>query len=213
MRHFTFILFCGATLLGQTAQAPSQPPVRVNVLNVCTPNADDQKTLAAALARIPATPLFANDFEVSRGRTSLPDNATSNWVRVRREFAAKQSFVNAQYSLSVDAQGVVETLVLRPRDPADLVQISFEASASSGGVGAVLTADTLPERVRLERMGKPAIVLARCPGAGQKPYAELFTVAAGAFTRYRKALDVRRTLPAELAKLGVVSGAATPKKP
>ena len=46
------------------AQQPSQPQVKVNMLNVCSPSADDQKEISAALARVPKQPLFAQDFEV-----------------------------------------------------------------------------------------------------------------------------------------------------
>src|SRR5437764_5434706 len=74
------------------------PPVRVNVLNVCTPSAEDQKQIAAALDRIPAKPKWGDDFEVARGRSSLAGGAvqleqagasapvSSDWARIRREF-------------------------------------------------------------------------------------------------------------------------------
>ena len=48
-----------------------QPPVKVNVLNVCAPSADDQKELSSALAKIPAKPAFSKDYEVARGHSTL----------------------------------------------------------------------------------------------------------------------------------------------
>ena len=35
------------------AAASQQPQVKVNMLNVCTPSAEEQKEIAAALAKIP----------------------------------------------------------------------------------------------------------------------------------------------------------------
>src|SRR5580692_12983408 len=59
----------------QPAANPSstQPQVKVNVLNVCTPSADEQKEIAAALARAPKQPLFSTDFEITRGRSTMTD--------------------------------------------------------------------------------------------------------------------------------------------
>ena len=53
------------------AQQPSQPQVKVNVLNVCSPSAGEQQEIASALARVPKQPLFGVDFEIDRGRSSL----------------------------------------------------------------------------------------------------------------------------------------------
>src|SRR5579864_5556091 len=53
------------------------PPVRVNVLNVCTPGAAEQKEIGAALARIPLQPRWGADFEVARGRTTLSQDAAA----------------------------------------------------------------------------------------------------------------------------------------
>ena len=57
------------------AQSPAgnaqQPQVKVNVLNVCAPSADQQKELSSALAKIPGKPAFGGDYEVARGRSSL----------------------------------------------------------------------------------------------------------------------------------------------
>ena len=105
----------------------SQPKVKVNVLNVCAPSADEQKELSSALSKIPAKPAFSADYEVSRGRSTLdpstpipgmqplPPGAVSaaDWVRVRREFPNGTVFSNVQYSFSVDSKNMVETLVLQ----------------------------------------------------------------------------------------------------
>jgi hypothetical protein len=81
-----------------------QPEVKVNVLHVCTPSADEQKELSAALAKIHASPVFGKDYEVARGHSTLDPNApilgmqpgaqssfsdaataSSNYLRVRHE--------------------------------------------------------------------------------------------------------------------------------
>src|SRR3981189_1080766 len=75
-----------------------QPPVKVNVINVCAPAADEQKELSSALAKVPGKPVFSKDYEVSRGHSTLdpsipipgmqplPPGAGSadRWGRVRR---------------------------------------------------------------------------------------------------------------------------------
>src|SRR5260370_493780 len=52
---------------------PAQPQVKVNMLNVCTPSAEEQKEIASALARVPKQPLFGDDFEISHGRSTLSE--------------------------------------------------------------------------------------------------------------------------------------------
>ncbi|HZR31593.1 MAG TPA: hypothetical protein VFA76_07045 [Terriglobales bacterium] len=176
----------------QAGANPQQkgPTVRLNVLNVCAPSERDQKDIAAALARIPRKPLWATDFEVDRGRTTLdqesalPGSLTvqgttpaehapreerdtktpvAHWARIRREFPSESPFLNAQYSFSTDAQNMVETLVFRLRDSKDLLQVSIEDTVSAVSTPAtVLATDTPASRVRLERFGKSSIVLARC---------------------------------------------------
>src|ERR1700716_1146737 len=127
------------------AASAEQPPVKVNLINVCAPSADEQKELSSALAKVPGKPAFSKDYEVSRGHStldqstpipgmqSLPPGAISaaDWVRVRREFPAAALFSNVQYSFSVDATNMVETLVLRVRGPKDLLQVSVGGSASA----------------------------------------------------------------------------------
>jgi len=198
------------------------PPVKVNVINVCTPSADEQKELTSALAKVPAKLTFASDYEVARGHSTLdqstaipgmqplPPGASSSadWVRVRREFPASAPFTNAQYSFSVDSKNMIETVVLRVREPKDLMQISIEDSASSvASPAAMLSTNTPVSRIKLERFGKPSVVLARCSGAegpatDQTAYEPIFKAASSIMSRYRDELGVRRMVPQELARLG-----------
>src|SRR6202050_3357331 len=120
----------------------TQPQVKVNMLNVCKPSAEEQKEIAAALARVPKQPLFSDDFEISHGRSTLsePPNflqpgsgtkvsdepSVANYVRIRREFSVQALFSSVQYSFSNDGENMVETLVLHVRDPKDLIQVSLE---------------------------------------------------------------------------------------
>jgi hypothetical protein len=226
----------------QPAPSASQPPVKVNVLNVCAPSADDQKELSAALAKVPAKAVFATDYEVSRGRSTLDPNtpvpgmqslppgavAAADWVRVRREFPGATLFSTVQYSFSVDPKNMVETLVLRVREPKDLMQISIEDSASTvTSAAAMLSSSTPVSRVKLERFGKSSVALARCtgedtgaersPARDQSAYEPIFRAASSIMARYRDALGVRKMVPEELARLGVKApakaGAGNKKNP
>ncbi len=193
------------------------------MLNVCSPSADDQKELSAALAKVPTKPAFIADFEVARGRSTLDPNmpmpgmpglpsgaaSAANWVRVRHEFPGAALFSNVQYSFSVDADNMVETLVLRVRDPKDLMEVAIEDSASTiTSASVMLSANTPAARVKLERFGKSSIVLARCsavegkPAPNQSAYEPIFRVASEVLNRYRDALGVRRMVPQELTRLG-----------
>ncbi len=216
------------------AQQPQQatPPVKVNVLNVCSPSADEQKEIASALGRVPEQPQFAPDFEVARGRSSLSERAailqgvegaagsvpiTAAWVRIRRDFPSPAQFSSVQYSFSADSKSMIETLVLHLRDPKDLVQISIEDTASAVTSPASMLASSTPvDRIRLERFGRPSVVLARClssvngPPPDQSAYEPLFRSALSVLGRYRELLGARRTVPEELAKV-VTSGAAKPR--
>ncbi len=205
-----------------------QPPVKVNVLNVCAPSADEQKELLSALAKVPAKPVFSTDYEVARGHSTLDAStpipgmqplppgvvSAADWVRVRREFPGATLFSNVQYSFSVDATNMVETLVLRVRDPKDLMQVSIEDSASSvASAAAMLSASTPVSRVKLERFGKSSVALARCsraegnPATDQSAYEAIFRTASSIMDRYRDALGARKMVPQELAHLRV--GAST----
>ena len=217
-----------AALATVAAASAEQPPVKVNVINVCAPSADEQKELSSALAKVPGKPVFSKDYEVSRGHSTLdpstpipgmqplPPGAVSaaDWVRVRREFPDTILFSNVQYSFSVDAKNMVETLVLRVRDPKDLMQISIEDSASAvASATAMLSTSTPVSRVKLERFGKASVALARCsgeegsPATDQSVYEPIFHAASSIMERYRDALGARKMIPQELARLGV--GTAT----
>jgi len=236
--HKILILTAASALVSAApAQQPpvnaQQPPVKVSVLNVCAPSADEQKELSTALAKIPGKPVFSADYEVSRGHSTLdastpipgmpplPAGAVSaaDYVRVRREFPGATLFSNVQYSFSVDATNMVETLVLRVRDPKDLMQVSIEDSASSvASAAAMLSASTPVSRVRLERFGKSSVALARCSGAEGNPatvqsaYEPIFRTASSIMERYRDALGARKMVPQELAHLRAGSSGRTAAK-
>ncbi len=211
----------------QSAETPAsqQPQVKVNMLNVCTPSAEEQKEIAAALAKVPKQPLFGTDFEVSRGRSTLTDMpamlqagapghvagepSVASYVRIRREFSVQALFSLVQYSFSNDGQTMVETLVLHVRDPKDLIQVSLEDSASAVTSSETMLASNTPvNRVRLERFGKSSVALARCqateggPAPDQSAYEPLFRSASEVLTNYRGLLGVKTVVPDELAKIG-----------
>jgi hypothetical protein len=213
-----FFLACVSVLYGQ------QPPVKVNVLNVCSPDAEAQKEISSALARVPKQPLFSQDFEVARGRSSLgeapgflqagqsaqlsDEPSIAKWVRLRREFSMQALFSTVQYSFSNDGKNMIETLVLHVRDPKDLVQLSIEDSASAVTTAATMLAASSPaSRIKLERFGKSSVVLARCTGSeggpvpDQSAYEPLFTSASAIIANYRTLLNARRTVPDELARV------------
>ena len=213
----------------------NEPQVKVNMLNVCSPSAEEQKEIASALARVPKQPLFGNDFEVSRGRSTLTDMPTflkpgqgghvagepsvATYVRIRREFSVQALFSSVQYSFSNDGPNMVETLVLHVRDPKDLIQVSLEDSASSvTSSEAMLGTNTPASRVRLERFGKPSVALARClaaeggPAPDQSVYEPLFRGATDVLANYRGLLGVKKTVPEELAKISGQSKAESKPK-
>ena len=220
------------------AQA-QQPQVKVNMLNVCTPSVDEQKEIASALARIPKQPSFAPDFEVDRGRSTLDETpdflktgnntqvssepSIASWVRIRREFPAQVAFSTVQYSFSVDAKNMSETVTFRVRDPKDLMQITIEDSASAVTTPAtMLSTNTPASRIRLERFGKSSIVLARCPGVEGSPapdqsaYEPLFQSATSIVSSYRGLLGARHTIPDELFRVAAITTgkpSGTTKKP
>lgn len=227
-----------ALVLTAAVSLAQTPQVKVNVLNVCSPSADEQKELSAALAKVPAKLAFGKDFEIARGRSTLDPSApipgmeslppgtssTADWVRVRREFPQSAPFATAQYSFSVDSKNMVETLVLRMREPKDLMQISIEDSASAvASPAAMLASNTPVSRIKLERFGKSSVVLARCaasdsgPPPDQRAYAPIFQAASSIMSRYRDGLGVRRMVPQELARVGAggvpKSAATTGKSP
>ena len=204
--------------------AAQQPPVKVNVLNVCTPSEEEQKEISSALSRVPKQALFSQDFEVARGRSSLSEApgllqagqsaqisdepSVARWVRLRREFSVQAMFSTVQYSFSDDGKNMVETLVMHVRDPKDLVQLSIEDSASSvTSAASMLGTSSAASRIKLERFGKSSVVLALCAGAeggpapDQSAYEPLFANASSIMTNYRALLNARQTVPAELARV------------
>jgi hypothetical protein len=220
-----------AGCLGAQEKPPSQekqPQVRVNVLNVCAPSPNDQKEIAAALARISRKPRWATDFEVARGRTTVPEqdeagNASPGkgviaaWARIRREFSPDSPFLNVQYSFSRDNETMVETLVFRLRDTKELLEASIEDRVSAvTSPAAMLATNTPANRIKLERFGKSSIVLARCtdPGSNgqsvkQSAYEPLFRTASEILGSYRDALGARRTIPDELNRLSETANAGS----
>jgi len=196
----------------QTQEAEKPPQVRINYLNVCNPTDAEQQEISAALSRIPQ-PQFASDFEISRGRSTMEGAPPSRWVRIRKDFLAGSPFATSQYSISVDEKGVAETLVFKMKETKD-PQVSITNSITgASSAAAVLATDTPAERVRLERFGKPSIALARCRGADQTSYEPLFRQASEILARYRSALGVSRTVPRELAALGVPGMGAGARPP
>ncbi|HEV3306234.1 MAG TPA: hypothetical protein VGZ91_07325 [Candidatus Sulfotelmatobacter sp.] len=224
----TFLLAVLLFAISASAQQPetpsTQPQVKVNVLNVCTPSAEEQKEIGAALARIPKQPLFSADFEISHGLSTLTDApnflqpgqgaqfsgepSVARYVRIRREFSVQALFSSVQYSFSNDGHNMVETLVFHVRDPKDLIQVSMEDSASAISSSATMVAANTPvSRIRLERFGKSSIALARCNGSDNGPapdqstYDPLFRNGSEVLANYRRLLGVGRIIPAELAQI------------
>src|SRR5690349_15844311 len=198
------------------------------MLNVCSPSEEEQKEIAAALARVPKQPLFDADFEVSRGRSTLTDMpamlsvgqaghlagepSVASYVRIRREFSVQATFSSVQYSFSNDGINMIETLVLHVRDPKDLIQVSLEDSASAVTSSQTMLATNTPvTRVRLERFGKPSVALVRCLGVEGGPvpdqtvYEPLFRSASDVLRDYRALLRVKSIVPEELAKISADS--------
>jgi len=226
---------CGLCASAQQPGSTQEPQVKVNMLNVCTPSAEEQKDIASALAKVPKQPLFDADFEVSRGRSTLSEMpamlqagqaghvagepSVASYVRIRREFSVQAMFSSVQYSFSNDGINMIETLVLRVRDPKDLMQVSLEDSASSVTSSAtMLTANTPVMRLRLERFGKSSVALARCqdtalgPAPNQSAYEPLFHSASEVLANYRNLLGVKRIVSEELAKISAENKPAIPTK-
>lgn len=198
--------FLGATAFAQQEPKPQpsgQPQVKLNYLNVCAPSEEDQTQIKNALAMIPGKTTFIQDFEITRGVTTLKDAAPAKFVRLRREFSPESPFLTAQFSMSTDADSIVETLVLRTRDPKGFHEISFEDRATSAAASpqAMLTVDTPVTRIRVERLAKSSVVLARCEGADQSAYEPLFRQASDIMAQYRQTLGLRGAFRSDLAWL------------
>ena len=90
-------------------------------------------------------------------------------------------------------------------------QVALEDEVSgSTPTDSVLAADTPVTHVRVERFGKPSLVLARCPAADQSVYEPLFLTASQIMAAYRARLDAKQIVPAELARLAGVNGGRRP---
>jgi len=229
--HKIFVLTAGLAgtyvCLAQQASSPQQPPVKVNMLNVCAPSEEEKQEIASALSHVPKHPAFGPDFEVDRGRSVLDPNAnllapasnapmsssetSANFVRMRRDFSSQAVYSNVQYSFSRDSQQMVETLVFRVREPKDLLQVAIEDSASSvTTAAAMLGAATPASRIKLERFGKSSVVLARCPGQNggappdQSAYEPLFSSASSILSDYRTLIGAKRLVPEELVRIDSV---------
>ena len=226
--------------LAQEAKSGQQKPeVKVHMLNVCSPSAEEQQEIAAALAHVPKKPAFSEDFEVDHGRSVLDQSANplsavnpaaaspaekniADFVRVRRDITGSATYSTVQYSFSRDTKQMVETLVFRVRDPKDLLQLSIEDSASSVTTpAAMLASATPPSRIKLERFGKSSVVLARCSGTADSPpadqsaYEPLFASASSVLAGYRTLVGAATLVPEELSRIrrfGASSTAAVPKK-
>lgn len=214
---FAALVACVCSAPLATSQETSgRPQVKVNVLNVCSPSADDRKEIDSALSRIPVKPAFDIDLEISRGRSvitsaDLPIGATadsgderavSRWVRIRRDFVPTFATSNTQYSFSVGEKRVAETLVWHFREAKDILQVSLSDTVDVNSDPAqVAKVNTPVSRIRIERFGKSSVVLARCPNADQSAMEPLFSKANSLMTQYRRILSIKTLVPGELARI------------
>jgi hypothetical protein len=194
-----------------------KPQVKVNYLNVCAPNADEQAIIKSGLAAIQPKPAFSPDFEISRGRTSMKDAPDAKYVRLRRDFTPESPLVTAQYSISTDTTNTIEVLVLHARDPKEFLEVILESRVSAGAAApqAVLQVDTPASRVRVERLNKSSAVLTRCQDADQSAYEPVFHQATEIMAQYRSSLGLRTAFHSDIAWLSTApkpSGTAK-KKP
>jgi hypothetical protein len=207
----TVVLITFALALTAAAQEKG-PPVKLTVLNVCSPTAAEQKEIASALARVPRQPRFAADFEVARGHTTV-EGIPSNWVRVRRDLA-EGPISAAQYVYSREDEVSRETVVLFVKDVKEVTQIALEDTVTAPvRPASLLSSNTPATRISLERLGKPHLVLERCPSADQASMAPLFDSASQLMQVYRTATGAREIVPAEVGRmeLGVGPGYRAPK--
>jgi hypothetical protein len=211
LKSFVLLILCAASAPAQQQPKQGDMQVRVNYLNVCSPSDADKQEIVSALEHIPTAPHFGPEFEIARGRSTAPDAPIASWVRVRREFPPDGPLTNAQYSVSLDAKDIIETVVFRWREPKDVMQVSIEDSVSNvASPATVVSTDTPANRIRIERFGKPSVGLSRCAQADQTAYESVFAAASRVASRYRAALGVRESVPPELARLGL--GGSQPAK-
>ena len=201
------VLLC-STALSQNSPAVARksdqgPPLRVNVLNVCTPSAEEQQELKSALARLPKAPGFSADYEISRGVSAVGDDKSAKYVRLRRDFKSDSAFATVQYSLSSDPENTIETLVFRARDVKDLLALAIEDKLSTAATkpSTVIQSDTPAARLRVERAGKTTLALARCESVDQSQYEPILTQASTALANYRRLLKLRTMLATDVSWL------------
>jgi hypothetical protein len=218
------VLLMYASVLAQDKPAEPQdkdkksdaPQVKINYLNVCAPSADEQHVLDNALSALPSKPAFGTEFEVARGKSTMPEEGpgkvqasepesaapVSKWVRIRREFASGE-LANVQYTFSKDEKGMAETLVFRMKSPKrdQPLLVSLQDTLAAPTATQALAANAPPNRVRVERFGAASVVLARCPQADQKQYERFFARATALMASYRKLLGVTETVPSDLARV------------
>ena len=194
-----------------TTPDQTQPQVRVNILNVCTPNDAEKLELTNALAHLPKGG-FTQDFEVARGLSAMPDQPVATWVRIRREYPPSSPYTSVQYTFSRDSEEMLETIVFRIRDPKDVLEVTISDGVTAGSTPAVvLAANTPPDRVKVERFGKPSVALRRCPNADQHTYEPIFQSANEVLTHYRQLLNARTTVVRDLPPIpGKADATATP---
>ena len=216
----TFLFFSSA--LGESpqesAKKPDQgPPVKVNILNVCTPGTEEQQEMKSALARLPKAPAFVTDYEIARGVSTVEEGKTAKYVRLRREFRSDLPLQTIQYSLSSDAENTIETLVFRGRDVKDLLALSIEdkLSTSVSKPSTVIQTDTPASRLRVERAGKTTVALARCEGVDQSTYEPIFAQASAVLAGYHRVLKLKSMLAGDIAWLnsGSTAGMTTHSGP
>jgi len=188
----------------ENAGKPEQnPQVKVNILNVCTPDGEDQQELKAALARLPKEPRFAADYEASHGISTVEEGKSARYVRLRRDFKSDSPLETVQYSLSSDPENTIETLVFRGREVRDLLALSIEdkLSTSASQPSAVIQSNTPASRIRVERSGKTTLSLARCEGVNQSQYEPIFAQASATLAEYRRVLRLRTMLASDISWL------------
>lgn len=226
----TFVLVALAGFAGTLfAQQPTQPQIKVNYLNVCAPSEPDKAEILAALNHLPSAPRFSSDFEIARGRTTETEDAAnpgaksstpeiSRWIRIRKEFIEGSPYLNAQYTFSLTGDKAEESLVLRIRDPKDVMQVSIsDETESLTNPTQMVSVRTPADRIRLERFGKSSLVLARCKGADQTAYEPLFQKASEVLNLYRRQLGAPPIVAQDLPKTAERSAPAgrpkTERKP
>jgi hypothetical protein len=203
LKPLLIIFLAASTACAQQESKLPEPQVKLNYLNVCAPSEEEQTQMKAALAKIRIPAAFSRDFEISRGQATLQDAPDARFVRYRRDLVSDSPLLAAQYSMSSDSNSIVETLVLRLRDPKDFHEISLEDRVTAGAMppSALLAVDTPVSRIRIERLGKSSIVLARCQDSDQSAYEPLFREATEIMARYRKSMELGSAIRSDVAWL------------